>query len=110
MLGRAAADAADERQGKPVETQKEAEEQSHGMKERLWSIMVRPHTLWVRSCQECATDQGARAQIEMSRPGTTVLPTAGEKEKKLLAVKYKVFKECIDIQRGWRKEVSEALA
>lgn len=45
----------------------------------------------------------------MSRPGTTVLPSASPAELRLLAVKYDIFKECIDIQRKWRKQVREAL-
>jgi hypothetical protein len=46
----------------------------------------------------------------MSRPGTTVLPKASDREKRLLDVKYDVFKECIELQRKWRSRVSEALA
>lgn len=45
----------------------------------------------------------------MSRPGTTVKPSASEKELKLLQVKYDIFRECIDIQRRWRSKVREAL-
>jgi len=45
----------------------------------------------------------------MSKPGTTILPSASEKELKLLKVKYEIFKECIELQRKWRKNVSEAL-
>jgi hypothetical protein len=45
----------------------------------------------------------------MSRPGTTVRPSASEKELKLLKVKYETFLECIELQRKWRKKVSDAL-
>lgn len=45
----------------------------------------------------------------MSRPGTTIKPNMTEKEKKLLDVKYKIFNECIDLQRKWRKDVENAL-
>jgi hypothetical protein len=45
----------------------------------------------------------------MSRPGTTVHPSASAAELKLLEVKYDIFKECIDLQRKWRKRVREAL-
>jgi hypothetical protein len=45
----------------------------------------------------------------MSRPGTTVKPKADEKERRLLEVKYSVFKECIELQRKWRGKVREAL-
>ena len=48
-------------------------------------------------------------QVKMSRPGTTVMPSASERELRLLKVKYDVFKECIVLQRKWRKNVTEAL-
>ncbi|KAI9608065.1 hypothetical protein H4Q26_005519 [Puccinia striiformis f. sp. tritici PST-130] len=47
--------------------------------------------------------------VGMSRPGTTIKPDLTEKEKKLLEVKYKIFNECIDLQRKWRKDVEDAL-
>ncbi|POY73768.1 hypothetical protein BMF94_3306 [Rhodotorula taiwanensis] len=86
MLGCAAAEEAARLQNQPIKDQKAAEEGSFGMKERLWDSMVR-----------------------MSRPGTTVKPSASEKELKLLQVKYDIFRECIDIQRRWRSKVREAL-
>ncbi|KAI5475847.1 protein of carbohydrate kinase, FGGY type family [Pseudohyphozyma bogoriensis] len=70
-----------------IKTQEDAEKGSYGMKERLWKVM-----------------------LEMSKPGTTVAPSASEKELKLLKVKYEVFKECIELQRKWRKNVDQALA
>jgi hypothetical protein len=48
-------------------------------------------------------------QIKMSKPGTTILPSAGSKEIKLLRVKYEIFKESVGIQRRWRESVREAL-
>jgi hypothetical protein len=48
-------------------------------------------------------------QTEMSRPGTTVRPKAGEAERKLLEAKYAIFRESIDVQRKWRDEVDAAL-
>ncbi|KAI9466579.1 Pentulose kinase [Lactarius psammicola] len=42
---------------------------------------------------------------EMTPPATVVQPAAGDKEKKLLEAKYKIFLESIDIQRRWRKEI-----
>jgi ribulose kinase len=42
---------------------------------------------------------------EMTPPGTVVRPAAGEKERKLLEVKYRIFLESIDIQRRWRNEI-----
>ncbi|GAA5941733.1 FGGY-family carbohydrate kinase [Sporobolomyces koalae] len=87
MLGAAAAEEA-QRLGVKVEldSQDKAEKSSFGMKENLWGNMIR-----------------------MSKPGTTIKPSASEKELKLLKVKYDIFKECIELQRKWRKNVSEAL-
>ena len=42
---------------------------------------------------------------EMTPPGTVVRPVAGDKEKKLLDVKYRIFLESIEIQRRWRSEI-----
>jgi len=86
MLGAAASEEATRLQGAGLDSQKAAEESSFGMKENLWGNMIR-----------------------MSKPGTTIHPSASEKELKLLKVKYEIFKECIDLQRKWRKNVSEAL-
>ena len=44
----------------------------------------------------------------MTPPGTLVAPAASPKEKKLLQAKYKIFRESIDIQKRWRKEMEEA--
>ncbi|KIY46272.1 Pentulose kinase [Fistulina hepatica ATCC 64428] len=46
--------------------------------------------------------------LEMSPIGTSVLPAAGAKEQRLLEAKYRIFRETIDIQRRWRKEMEEA--
>ncbi|GAA5994564.1 FGGY-family carbohydrate kinase [Rhodotorula paludigena] len=75
-----------ERLGKKIASQEEAEKSSFGMKERLWDLMCR-----------------------MSRAGSTIQPSASDKEKKLLDQKMKIFVEMIDLQRRWRKEVREAL-
>ncbi|GAA6060420.1 hypothetical protein JCM10212_002188 [Sporobolomyces blumeae] len=87
MLGAAAAEEA-KRLGTDsfLDQQKSAEESSFGMKENLWGKM-----------------------IQMSRPGSTIKPSASDKELKLLQVKYDIFKECIELQRKWRKNVSDAL-
>jgi len=53
--------------------------------EKLWNIMV-----------------------EMTPHGTVVAPAASVKEKKLLQAKYKIFRETIDIQKRWRKEMEVA--
>ncbi|EMD31835.1 hypothetical protein CERSUDRAFT_109209 [Gelatoporia subvermispora B] len=46
--------------------------------------------------------------VEMTPPGTLVPPKAAEKEKRLLEAKYKIFRESIDIQLRWRKQMDEA--
>ncbi|KAI0922037.1 hypothetical protein AcW1_004143 [Taiwanofungus camphoratus] len=46
--------------------------------------------------------------VEMTPPGTMIVPSASPKEKKLLEAKYKIFLETIDIQNRWRKEMEEA--
>ncbi|TFK43052.1 Pentulose kinase [Crucibulum laeve] len=46
--------------------------------------------------------------VEMTPPGTVVPPKATEKEKRLLEAKYKIFREQIEIQTRWRKEMEEA--
>ncbi|KAH9813538.1 hypothetical protein DFH28DRAFT_973633 [Melampsora americana] len=92
MLGKAAyVTTRDERfkSNQVIDNQVKAEKMSYEMKDKLWEIMV-----------------------EMSRPGSTVKPNleSNSKEKKLLDVKFKVFLECIELQRKWRKMVNEALA
>jgi hypothetical protein len=44
----------------------------------------------------------------MTPPGTLVAPAASPREKKLLEAKYKIFRESIDIQKRWRKEMEAA--
>ncbi len=44
----------------------------------------------------------------MTPPGDMVEPAASPKEHKLLEAKYKIFREAIDIQRRWRKDMEEA--
>ncbi|KIJ19817.1 D-ribulokinase [Paxillus involutus ATCC 200175] len=46
--------------------------------------------------------------VEMTLPGTLVAPAAPPKVKKLLDAKYKIFRETIEIQQRWRKEMEEA--
>ncbi|KAJ7499352.1 FGGY family of carbohydrate kinase [Mycena latifolia] len=46
--------------------------------------------------------------VDMTPQGTLVAPGASPKEKKLLAAKYKIFRETIDIQQRWRQEMEEA--
>ena len=44
----------------------------------------------------------------MTPRGTLISPAASPKEKKLLEAKYKIFRESIEIQQRWRKEMDEA--
>ena len=44
----------------------------------------------------------------MTPPGTLVAPLASDREKKLLQAKYKIFRESIEIQTRWRKEMEDA--
>ncbi|KAH8829742.1 Pentulose kinase [Flagelloscypha sp. PMI_526] len=46
--------------------------------------------------------------VEMTPVGTMVKPGADKKEAKLLEAKYKIFRESIEIQKRWRKEIEEA--
>lgn len=48
------------------------------------------------------------SQVDMTKPGIKIDPAASPKEKKLLEAKYKIFREAIDIQRRWRKDMAEA--
>jgi hypothetical protein len=44
----------------------------------------------------------------MTPAGTMIRPAAKAKEKKLLEAKYKIFRESINIQKRWRREMEEA--
>jgi FGGY-family pentulose kinase len=83
MLGRFAAEVSAE-SGAP-KTQAEVDKVCMDNRERLWEIMV-----------------------EMTPPGKKLAPSAGPKVQKLLDAKYKIFRESIEIQRRWRKEMAEA--
>ncbi|EST07803.1 Carbohydrate kinase, FGGY, C-terminal [Kalmanozyma brasiliensis GHG001] len=67
-----------------IEDQKTAEESSFKYKDHLWDLMVR-----------------------MTKPGTLVFPQKDEKLRRLLDVKYKIFRESIEIQRRWKGMVAE---
>ncbi|KAK7061345.1 Pentulose kinase [Favolaschia claudopus] len=49
-----------------------------------------------------------KIMVEMTPAGTLVAPSATPKVKKLLEAKYKIFRETIEIQKRWRKEMEEA--
>jgi len=44
----------------------------------------------------------------MTPPGTGIIPAASVREHRLLAAKYNIFRESIEIQKRWRKEMEEA--
>ncbi|KAJ3975946.1 Pentulose kinase [Lentinula raphanica] len=47
--------------------------------------------------------------VEMTPPGSIVKPATSGREKKLIEAKYKIFREAIDIQYRWRKQIEEAM-
>ena len=49
-----------------------------------------------------------KIMVAMTPHGALVAPAAKPKERKLLEAKYKIFRESIDIQTRWRKEMEEA--
>ncbi|KAL7410972.1 Pentulose kinase [Mrakia frigida] len=85
MLGRYAYEVQRSRDSKEITTMEEVLSEGQQYKESLWEIMV-----------------------EMTPAGKRVVPGAGEQEMRLLDVKYKIFRESIDVQRRWRKMVDEA--
>lgn len=93
MLGRFAAEVAavhgkDAAAGKDMfSDQDKATEVGMAERERLWEIMV-----------------------QMTQPGTKVEVAASARDKRLLEAKYKIFRESIDVQRRWRKEMADAEA
>ncbi|KAJ4472041.1 Pentulose kinase [Lentinula aciculospora] len=50
-----------------------------------------------------------KIMVEMTPPGTIVKPATSGREKKLIEAKYKIFREAIDIQYRWRKQIEEAM-
>ena len=88
MLGRYAAEVTDLHNslGKDLfASQAKVKEIGLADRERLWEIMV-----------------------EMTQPGTRVLPSQSPREKRLLDAKYKIFRESIEIQLRWRQEMEQA--
>ncbi|ORX38817.1 hypothetical protein BD324DRAFT_291502 [Kockovaella imperatae] len=86
MLGRFAHDLSTARQA-PILTQQDAEEAKQLSGAGLWDVMV-----------------------EMTQPAVRVLPRAGDigqRESRLLDVKYKIFKESIEVQRRWRQMIKD---
>lgn len=73
-----------------IHTQVDARKAAEQDGEKLWDVMT-----------------------EMTQPGVQVLPRSdkfAEKERKLLDVKYRIFRESVEVQRKWRAMVAEAVA
>ncbi|RXK34702.1 ribitol kinase [Tremella mesenterica] len=89
MLGRFAHEISASRQDTPFKDQQDALDAGKKDGLKLWDIMV-----------------------EMTQAGKRIEPRTGkegEREKKLLEVKYKIFREAVDVQRRWRDMVAEAI-
>ncbi|WWC86903.1 uncharacterized protein L201_001782 [Kwoniella dendrophila CBS 6074] len=88
MLGKYAYSISLERNGKEIINQLQANEQaSEKDKNKLWNVMV-----------------------SMTKTGKRIEPRSdnlGLKEKFLLDVKYNIFREQVEIQKKWRKMISE---
>ncbi|KNZ76848.1 FGGY carbohydrate kinase domain-containing protein [Termitomyces sp. J132] len=66
---------------------------------------------YIAPCDLSGQQQGDllwKIMVEMTPVGTLVVPSASAREKKLLETKYKIFRESIEIQKRWRKEMDEA--
>ncbi|KAJ7590783.1 Pentulose kinase [Mycena floridula] len=50
-----------------------------------------------------------KIMLEMTPPGTIVVPAATPKKKRLLDAKYEIFRESIEIQQRWRAKMENAL-
>ena len=87
MLGRFAHQLSALRSGSPLTDQSEARTAQKEDGGKLWDVMV-----------------------DMTQPGHRVEPRQGEegkREKRLLDVKYKIFREAVDVQKRWRAMIAE---
>jgi hypothetical protein len=46
----------------------------------------------------------------MTAPGTVISVSLNAREKKLLEAKYSIFREAIEIQKRWRKQMEDAVS
>ena len=46
----------------------------------------------------------------MTAPGTVISVSLNSREKKLLEAKYSIFREAIEIQKRWRKQMEDAVS
>ncbi|KAJ9125434.1 hypothetical protein QFC22_000395 [Naganishia vaughanmartiniae] len=106
MLGRYAHEVAEARKGEPISTQAQQEESAKTSREALWRIMVCPKLNTILRVSNRG-DTLLIVQVEMTPKGKAVLPAATDYEKRLLNVKYKIFRESIDVQRRWRIMVED---
>lgn len=83
MLGRYAFEVSRARNAKPIEDQEDATKQGEADKDSLWSVMT-----------------------DMTAPGFRIEPNPNPDEAKLLDVKYKIFRESIEIQKKWRDMIA----
>ena len=44
----------------------------------------------------------------MTPPGTLISPSASEKERRILEIKFDIFLESIEIQKRWRSRIDTA--
>lgn len=86
ILGRYAYELSRMKDFDEIAKQQQAEQTGENNKRRLWQLMT-----------------------EMTKPGETIEPNCSKKDSLLLGAKYKIFRESIDIQRRWRKEVEDAI-
>lgn len=87
MLGRFAHQLSLRRQGAPLTDQTEARAAQKELGGGLWDVMV-----------------------DMTQPGHRVTPRGGDegkREKRLLDVKYKIFREAVEVQKRWRGMIAE---
>ncbi|KAF8883452.1 FGGY family of carbohydrate kinase [Infundibulicybe gibba] len=72
-----------------------AAEMQTQVQETRWTAEAQAQALW-------------NIMVDMTPVGTLIRPAASAVVKKLLEAKYKIFRESIEIQQRWRKEMDEA--
>jgi len=48
--------------------------------------------------------------VEMTAPGTVISVSLNSREKRLLEAKYSIFREAIEIQKRWRKQMEDVVS
>ena len=118
MLGRYAYEVQTSRNAKEITTMQEVLSEGQKYKETLWEIMVSSKRDEAKEKRYSLFDDWKLTrlslslfcsfQVDMTPAGKRIAPGAGEQEMRLLDVKYKIFRESIDVQRRWRAMVDEA--